>query len=662
MKRFLLIEEYLKASKKIQLTITTFTILSMKKIYLTLAILLLAFTDRINAQNLGEGAVIEQAITVDGIERSYLLYIPPSYDGSEPWPLVLNFHGFNSQSDFQMFVTGMNAVADENNFIIAYPQGLLIANPFLGNDAPGWNVGGTLSKNDDVGFANSLIDKVIEDYSIDESRIYATGWSMGANMAYDVTCALGDRIAAVAGVANQMADFQIAACKPIRSIPTLVMHGTADPLVPFEGDGAIFSEVATTVLFWANSNNCLLEPETISLEDTDLEDGSSVMLTKYTNCDRSTEVLFYTVVNGGHPWPGGGALPPFTGTLNKDINASEEIWDFFKKFSLPDLEKLPKVDEFVLVDAVNNKELTVLEDNAIINLVTLEKDRLSIVAKSSSDNTESILLELTGPIEQRQLENIIPYALFGDNNSNYRGKKLPVGIYSLKASPFDADAIEGDMGLRNYLTFEVVEDTFIRDFTLVDANTNESLMILEDGSLFNLDETGNELNIKANIYPEQVGSIEFMLDGVSKIENVKPYSVFGDINGNYFVGDLNVGTHVLVAKAYERPRAMGGLVAHIEISFEVTTSSASRKMSKLYQNEPNPFSGITNIRAFVQPSVQNAKIAIFDDTGTLIQEMAVDQRGEINIKANIPFSRKGMYYLRLVTDGKHSDSKKMILR
>ena len=282
-----------------------------------------------------QSQLLEKTIIVDSLEREYLLYVPAAYDGSENWPLVINYHGFNNTAEDQVFVSQMNAVADTAGFLIAYPQGLLIENPFLGFTAPGWNIDGTLSQNDDFEFTSKLIEQISADYAIDQSRIHATGWSLGSGMSFQVACSFPNQIASVAGVANPMADIQFEFCQLNRPYSTLLIHGTADPIVPFEGDGVLFSNTSNTPAFWAAQNNCDLTPEVIEIEDSVSSDSSTVTLFKYSNCDNDTEVLFYQINNGGHSWPGGGALPSFLGNVNRDINASSEIWNFFNRQRLP---------------------------------------------------------------------------------------------------------------------------------------------------------------------------------------------------------------------------------------------------------------------------------------------------------------------------------------
>jgi polyhydroxybutyrate depolymerase len=278
--------------------------------------------------------------------RSYLLYVPAAYDGQEEWPLVINFHGFSSSAGGQMGLSQMNSVADTANYLLAYPQGLMVNNPVAGTRGPGWNLGGPvgnrrialLSDNDDVDFGLELINHVKTDYLVDPSRMHVTGWSMGAGMAYEMACAHADMIASLAAVAEQMDDGLLESCVP-GAMSFLQIHGTADPIVSFDafaGGGIIFSPAPATASKFATIHSCSDSTET-EIADSVAGDSSTVTLIEYTGCDDETEVLFYRVNNGGHSWPGGGALPPFLGAVNQDINASAEILSFFKRNPYPNL-------------------------------------------------------------------------------------------------------------------------------------------------------------------------------------------------------------------------------------------------------------------------------------------------------------------------------------
>jgi len=278
-----------------------------------------------------DGIVYERSFMHQKLTRYYLLYAPAAYTGQEAWPLVINYHGFSSNAGSQMVKhSKMNAVADTGHFLIAYPQGLVVKDLEAGPSNAGWYIpGSTGASHDDVAFTDSLIDHIDADFNIDLARVHATGWSNGGEFSFYLACKLPDRIASVASVSNAMNDILLDTCQVKRPFSTLLIHGTADPFYPWSGLPGFYSSPPKTVSFWASHNNCSLDSVVTELPDLDATDNSTVTLIQYFNCGDNTETLFYRVNNGGHAWPGTG--PSNWGNTNRDINASVEIWNFFKR-------------------------------------------------------------------------------------------------------------------------------------------------------------------------------------------------------------------------------------------------------------------------------------------------------------------------------------------
>jgi len=179
------------------------------------------------------------------------IYVPAAYTGQEPWPLVINYHGYSSNATLQMDThSKMNAVADTGHFLIAYPEGLVVQDLVFGGSDNGWNVLGSYSANhDDVAFTGSLIDHVSADFNIDFARVHATGWSNGGEMVFYLACRLSDRIASVGSVSNAMNDILLDSCQLGRPFSTLLIHGTADPFFPFGGIPVFFRHHQRHLLF-----------------------------------------------------------------------------------------------------------------------------------------------------------------------------------------------------------------------------------------------------------------------------------------------------------------------------------------------------------------------------------------------------------------------------
>ena len=267
-----------------------------------------------------------KSINVHGVERQYLLHLPPSYERSSgKLSLVLFFHGGKSKAERMDRLTGFNAEADENNFVIVYPKGI--------NER--WNDGrgSELATADDIGFVRALIDQLVQDYRIDPARVYATGISNGAILSHCLACELSDKITAIASVAGTMPTNVAQNCRPSRPVAVLMIHGTKDPLILWEGGtgnkkgqiGGSTLSVTETIQFWASKNGCDTTPQSTPVRDL-VEDGTTTTREEY--CPK---VVLYKVIDGGHTWPGGRQYLPETiiGKTSQDFDATKLIWEFF---------------------------------------------------------------------------------------------------------------------------------------------------------------------------------------------------------------------------------------------------------------------------------------------------------------------------------------------
>ena len=258
-----------------------------------------------------------------GINRNYRLHLPPNYEAGSAIPLVFNFHGFTSNATQQELYSGMNAISDTANFAVCYPNGLNAA----------WNVGWVFGSNaDDVGFISALIDDLINKYAVDPSRVYACGMSNGGFMSFRLACELNKKIAAVVSVTGSIAPGRLSLCKPGRSVPVMAIHGTADEIVPFNGS-LISLPVNQVVSFWSENNRCSSNTTFSTYPNVNTTDNSTAEKYIYTDCEDDNEVVLIKIIGGGHTWPGATIN---NGTTNRDFNASEEIWNFFRRFTLPD--------------------------------------------------------------------------------------------------------------------------------------------------------------------------------------------------------------------------------------------------------------------------------------------------------------------------------------
>jgi polyhydroxybutyrate depolymerase len=284
--------------------------------------------------------VIDSSIAHDGNVRTYKLYIPASYDGSEEVPLLLNLHGLGRTSDFQLEYGDFRAIADTANFIILLPQGTI--RTLGGQTVSHWNANlGTFVK--DLEFLSALIDTISDQYAIDSERVFSTGMSNGGFMSLTLAGQLSDKITAVASVAGTMTLLQEGRNTVTKPVPIMQIHGDDDPTVSYTG--AIFQQyksVEDVINLWVAHNNCTVNPIITPLQDVNTTDDCTAIRYDYFNGDNGAEVVHYKIIGGGHTWPGGYPRPGKV--TNYDFDASTEIWKFFSRYKK---SALLSVDEFV---------------------------------------------------------------------------------------------------------------------------------------------------------------------------------------------------------------------------------------------------------------------------------------------------------------------------
>ena len=276
-----------------------------------------------------QGRSYEGRLRVDGRERTYLVDLPPRYDGRRALPLVLVFHGGGGNARQVRQQTGMSELARREGFIAVYPNG----SGRLDGRILTWNAGtccgyARQQRIDEVAFVRALLDSLQATLRIDPARVYATGMSNGGMMAHLVGCSLGGRIAAIGVVAGELT---VPECRPPRPVAVVLIHGTADEHLPFEGGvgrDALDPHVARSVFdamdTWMEVDGC---PSTATITI----DGP-VRHTAHGPCAAGTAVELYAIEGGGHAWPG--ADPPRLARRRRDtpsdaLDATRVIWRFF---------------------------------------------------------------------------------------------------------------------------------------------------------------------------------------------------------------------------------------------------------------------------------------------------------------------------------------------
>jgi len=287
------------------------------------------------------GSLKEKKIVHQGLEREYLIYAPITAKPERP--LVIVMHGYTGNMYDTASYVGMNGLADEHNFLVAYPQGTADSD---GNNF--FNVGydfHSSSNVDDVDFVRAMVEEINNQYELNREAIFATGMSNGGDMSFLLACKASDLFRAVAPVAGSMMTNMLSQCEPEIALPVLEIHGDEDKVTRLGGDkenedgwGAYW-DLETTMEFWANKNGLSERGEVWS--EFSKGDGKLVRTITWHSEDNSREVRFLVVKGGGHDWPGGRFnkwspthwLGRFAFGLgdNQAFNSSEVIWSFFQE-------------------------------------------------------------------------------------------------------------------------------------------------------------------------------------------------------------------------------------------------------------------------------------------------------------------------------------------
>ena len=252
--------------------------------------------------------------TFDNYQRSFIVHVPPNFDyETQSLPLVFVLHGYTSQAPIIRQYSGFDQIADLENFIVVYVQGITDT---FGNT--GWNVNVVASflGVDDVGFFKALIKYFKASYNIDSNNIFSSGMSLGGFMSYRLACEL-DEINSIGSVTGSMAGYY--QCNPPKKSSIIHFHGTADRTVPYDGvEWSLSARGAHS--FWKAHNTCNSQVE-INLPDFNGDGRITKRLISY-DCDEDKAVELYSLEGEGHLW--------WSRNWGHDINTSELIWQFFK--------------------------------------------------------------------------------------------------------------------------------------------------------------------------------------------------------------------------------------------------------------------------------------------------------------------------------------------
>jgi polyhydroxybutyrate depolymerase len=228
-----------------------------------------------------------------------IVHRPANLSSATPVPLLLGLHGKGGTPTLMESTTGLDSIADQNGFVVAY---LDYAPPVI-YDAP------------NIAYISSMIDQLTASENIDPRRVYVFGFSLGGYDTFRSGCDLSSKVAAIAIVSSTIAPLSRQSCKISRPVSELNVAGTQDQF-PINQTPASPISADQTATIWRGLNGCSSQAQKSQVGPTSQ--------TLWTDCNDGSAVGEYVINGGVHTWPG---APGAVGA-DAQYNASQAIWDF----------------------------------------------------------------------------------------------------------------------------------------------------------------------------------------------------------------------------------------------------------------------------------------------------------------------------------------------
>ena len=273
----------------------------------------------ISFQSAFAGDFFKEDLMIGEEEREYFVYVPKNLKNKNNRPAIIAFHGYKSDAKGFRWLIKPDKWADKHGFVMIYPNAI----------KKSWNAGKGMGRqnttSDDDRFAAELPSVISQRHDIDLQRIYAMGFSNGAQVAAKLLCHHSVQIAGVAMVAQSLNEDN---CRPAYKVPVVIIHGMQDPAAPYKGGGKF------KLASHKQSLEYLRSWYEIKSKKKPIKGDKTYICSEFSEGEKSrTSVVGCSMFKDGHQWPGArDFLTKQLGTTNKNLSANDFIMTFFKKF------------------------------------------------------------------------------------------------------------------------------------------------------------------------------------------------------------------------------------------------------------------------------------------------------------------------------------------
>ncbi len=284
----------------------------------------------------GMRGLTSRKLTVAGVARTYLVYLPTTADPEKPLPFVFVFHGYTMSGQEMHDLTQYAALADSEGIGLVFPDGQGGADSFddpwnvenLGQTVCGWGQG-VSATGDDFAFVDAMKLDVEQDQCLDAPHLFATGFSMGGYFTEHIGCYRSDFHALAPHSGGTLANLD--ACTT-GHVPIILFHGTGDSVIddacddPTVKADAGFPAAAT---LWAARNGC--QPTYTTIPNTGSSGAGQCYL--YDGCPADGQVELCTFTAMDHCWAGGATAGAAGNSCPTYASATQLQWSFFKQYA-----------------------------------------------------------------------------------------------------------------------------------------------------------------------------------------------------------------------------------------------------------------------------------------------------------------------------------------